>query len=305
MGKQPSRLRGLRLDLAGVGAALAALAALALVATLAIGHARAEGADPGSAPPLARAPDGRPLALTFSHDFHEFDADLRDGRVWRTTFGNGSADGVDQRSLPSNGELQLYVDPRYGAQIGDPGLNPFHVGDEGLDIVAQPASPALASKLAGRRYVSGLISSQPSFSQLYGYFEVRARLPQGKGLWPALWLLPADLSWPPEIDMVESIGDPLTIYASTHSGAEPTYTKQVRLADGGFHTFAVSWDAQNVVWYVDGAEVARHPTPADMHKPMFFLANLAVGGTWPGAPDASTHFPAKLTLKYVRAYRFA
>jgi beta-glucanase (GH16 family) len=92
---------------------------------------------------------------------------------------------------------------------------------------------------------------------------------------------------------------------SVHSTTGEPYTKEVKLADNGFHTFAVSWDSQQLIWYVDGTEVSRRATPADMHKPMYFLANLAVGGVWPGAPDSTTSFPANFLLEYVRAYKFA
>jgi beta-glucanase (GH16 family) len=153
--------------------------------------------------------------------------------------------------------------------------------------------------------VSGLITTQPSFAQAFGYFEAGLQLPAGKGLWPALWLLPIDMTWPPEIDIMESIGDPLTAYMSTHSKAEADFTQKVAVDGPGFHTFAVSWDPGSVVWYVDRRVVARKPTPADMHKPMYLLANLAVGGTWPGAPDDSTRFPARYRIAFIRAYRFA
>ncbi|HUZ13426.1 MAG TPA: glycoside hydrolase family 16 protein [Caulobacteraceae bacterium] len=254
--------------------------------------------------PLARAPDGRPIALTFSTDFRRFSADPRLDHVWRTAFGDTPDPGLDKRTLAGNGELEVYVDPRYGAKLGAPDLDPFSVAGGVLDITARPAPPALLPKLEGRRYLSGLISSQPSFAQTYGYFEARARLPRGKGLWPAIWLLPADMSWPPEIDIMESIGDPLTIYCSTHSKTEPSHTTKARLSGDGFHTFALSWGRRWMVWYVDGVEVARHPTPADMHEPMYLIANLAVGGKWPGPPDQSTVFPAKFSIAYIRAYRF-
>jgi beta-glucanase (GH16 family) len=118
-------------------------------------------------------------------------------------------------------------------------------------------------------------------------------------------MLPADQTWPPEIDIMESIGDPGTVYASIHSTNAPAFTQSVSLARGGFHTFAVSWDAQRIEWFVDGAPVATRSTPADMNKPMFLLANLAVGGAWPGAPDTSTRFPAALSIRYIRAYQFS
>jgi beta-glucanase (GH16 family) len=252
---------------------------------------------------LTRAPDGRPLVLTFGDEFDR--AGRTPGPRWRTTFGDGQDPGIDQRTIASNKELQLYVDRDYGARIGVTDFDPFDLRDGVLHIAASRAPAGQSPKLAGRQYRSGLISSLPSAAQRYGYFEVRAKLPRGKGLWPAIWLLPADLTWPPEIDIMESIGDPHRVYVTVHSKAVQSNSVPVDVPGDGFHTYAVSWDPRAIVWYLDGAETARQPTPADMDKPMYLIANLAVGGQWPGAPDASTTFPAELQIDYVRIYRFA
>jgi beta-glucanase (GH16 family) len=161
------------------------------------------------------------------------------------------------------------------------------------------------AEIGGRPYTSGLISSQPSFSQTYGYFEASVKLPKGKGLWPAVWMLPADLGWPPEIDLMESVGNPAQAFMTVHSGPVPTKGVEVHPSADGFHTYAVAWDANQVVFYLDGAETQRMPTPSDMHKPMYILANLALGGDWAGTPDASTPFPARFSIRFIRAYRFA
>jgi len=174
-----------------------------------------------------------------------------------------------------------------------------------LKITASPTPPAIRPELRNYAYLSGVITTQPSFSQTYGYFEMRAQLPEGKGLWPAFWLLPKDGSWPPEIDVMESVGDPSVVYMTSHSKTQEPKGVEARIAPHAFHVFAVSWGPHQLIWYIDGSEVARQPTPADMHKPMYMLANLAVGGNWPGAPDATTHFPAVLMIDYIRAYRFA
>jgi beta-glucanase (GH16 family) len=226
------------------------------------------------------------------------------GKAWRTTYGDGRDPGLSQRTIASNDELQLYVDRDYGARIGVQGLEPFGVKGGVVSLRAQPAPPGQAAKLSGYRYVSGLISTLPTVAQTYGHFEVRARLPRGKGLWPAIWMLPADQTWPPEIDIVESIGDPRIGYVTAHSKTAPSRSVEVKVGDEGFHTYAVSWDAQWLKWYLDGVETARQATPADMHKPMYLIANLAVGGKWPGVPDASTRFPASLDLDFVRIYQF-
>jgi beta-glucanase (GH16 family) len=275
----------------------------ALVSGVLIAAASSSPAQEGA--PLRATPDGRPLVLTFSDEFDSFRPWRGRSGVWRTTFGDGTHLGLDRRSLPPNGELQIYVDPDIAGPRGSLGLNPFSVRNGVLEITAVPTAPELKPLLNNYAYMSGVITTQPSFSQTYGYFEMRAKLPRGKGLWPAFWLLPANQSWPPEIDVMESIGDPSQVFVTTHSTATKAEGFERRIAGDEFHTFAVSWDENDVVWYIDGREAGRHRTPSDMHKPMYMLANLAVGGNWPGAPDARTRFPATYEIDYIRAYRFA
>jgi beta-glucanase (GH16 family) len=287
-----------------------AVAALALAACLPSG-APAEAAATG---PLAKTPDGRPLEVTFADEFDSFRRFSGGKGVWRTTLREGPVDHQDfnVRTLKSNKELQLYVDPDMrgrprGREDDDRplGLNPFATRGGMLEIAAQPVPEGLSQRLDGYRYASGLITSQPSFTQTYGYFEMRAKLPRGKGVWPAFWLLPADLSWPPEIDVMESVGDPGVVYATLHSSQVKATGTETRVSPDDFHTFAVSWDKDQVIWFVDGREVKRMPTPGDMHKPMYLLANIALGGDWAGQPDHTTPFPARMSIDYIRAYRFA
>jgi beta-glucanase (GH16 family) len=281
--------------------AAATLLALGLAACL---RAAPPAAAAPPAGPLSVSPDGRPLKLSFADEFDRFDRWSGGRGRWRTVYRDGkSADPFELRTLRGNKELQLYVDPDLTVGGGAP-PEPFVLKDGMLHLVAQPAPAALAAHLGGFRYTSGLITSQPSFAQAYGYFEMRAKLPRGKGVWPAFWLLPADLSWPPEIDVMESIGDPGVIYVTAHSKALERPTTELRVTPDDFHVFALSWDAKTLIWFVDGREVHRQPTPPDMNKPMYMLANVAVGGAWPGAPDATTAWPARMSIDYIRAYRF-
>ena len=297
--------------------ALTALQALVLVAC-APPLASAQG-------PLARSPNGQPLTLAFADEFNTFRPYRNGAGTWRTTFRDGRDDHGDDynlRTLRWNKELQLYVDPDMRSHDGShrdgeaPGnrnserdrplnLNPFALAKGLLTISADRAPEKLSRDLGGFKYTSGLISTQPSFSQTYGYFEMRAKLPAGKGVWPAFWLLPMDLSWPPEIDVMESVGDPSKVYVTYHSSAAKLDGVELRVAPGAFHVYAVSWTRTDVIWFIDGKEVRRAPTPPDMHKPMYMLANVALGGDWAGQPDASTPFPARLQIDYIRAYRFA
>ncbi|HEX4079568.1 MAG TPA: glycoside hydrolase family 16 protein [Rhizomicrobium sp.] len=259
---------------------------------------------PARAAPLQATPDGRPLVLTFSDDFHG--AANEPSPRWRTRLGDDTYRGLDGRTLPDNGELEIYVDSHLADSQGPIGLNPFRIGGDGhLEILAWPTPPALLPRLQDHPYVSGVITTQPSFWQRYGYFEMRAKIPNGKGLWPAFWLLPKDQSWPPEIDVVEAVGDASHIYSTVHTTLDPAAGVEAHIAPNAFHTFAVSWDPRLVVWYVDGRRIGAVPTPRDLNKPMYMIANLAVGGYWPGSPDTSTVFPARLTIDCIRAYRFA
>lgn len=304
------------------GRHLAVSAAILAIAATACAQAVSQ-AKPAPGP-LTATPDGRPLQLTFADEFDSF-RPFRNGQgVWRTTFRDGRDDRGDDynlRHLKWNKEVQLYVDPDMrahhgkhgdleppGHRIADDrplGLNPFRIADGKLDIRFDKAPAALAPSLGGFQYTSGLITTQPSFSQQYGYFEMRAKLPRGKGIWPAFWLLPADLSWPPEIDVMESVGDSSKVYAVYHSNAAKIEGREFTVTPDDFHVYAVSWDRDHVAWFIDGREVRREKTPADMHKPMYMLANIASGGDWAGAPDATTPLPATLTIDYIRAYRFA
>ena len=230
--------------------------------------------------------------LTFADEFDSFDWSPDGSIGWRTTLDWGN------RTLPPNNEAQYYSD----ASVG---VDPFYLHDGVLDITATAGSNPL-----GLPYNSGVITTEGSFSQLYGYFEMRAQLPAGEGLWPAFWLLPADHSWPPELDVFEVLGsDPTTAVVGVHSvatGEHTTAGAAVATADlsEGFHTFGVNWEPDVIQWYIDGVEVAEVPTPADMNQPMYLLASLAVGGegSWPGVADPSA-FPATMSIDYIRAYQ--
>jgi beta-glucanase (GH16 family) len=244
--------------------------------------------------------------LSFEENFSKLDAFNGASGRWQTHLFWG------QRTIVENGEKQIYVDPAYsGVTPGAPlGLNPFTIDDGGLTIAAWEADARLRAKLGATdaRYLSGMLMTAGSFRQTYGYFEINAKMPAGKGLWPAFWLLPSGGRWPPEIDVLEVFGqDPGTLYVSVHSaetGHHVGTTKTVPVPDTSldFHRFGVLWTAGSLIWYFDGCPVAELPTPADLHGPMYLLLNLAVGGTWPGYPDEHTHFPAKFQVKYVRAF---
>jgi len=253
--------------------------------------------------------DRSPYSQTFADDFDALSLDLEDGKskgVWRTNFGYG---GVHSRTLPNNGELQVYSD-RLFAGTGTASLNidPFRLAGGKLEIIAEPLKEDLRQFAWGLSYSSGLLTTKASFSQTYGLFEIRAKLPKGKGLWPAFWLLPENRAWPPEIDVLEVLGDNTKrLYVSWHSNVGGKHTSDAKPIDvpdmsEDFHTYSVVWEKDTLMWFFDDVQVASKPTPEDFHLPMYMLVNLAVGGSWPGSPDKSTQFPAKYTIDWVRAY---
>jgi beta-glucanase (GH16 family) len=174
-----------------------------------------------------------------------------------------------------------------------------------------------------REYTSARLKTQGKFSQAYGRFEARMKLPVGKGIWPAFWMLGDDIGsagWPKagEIDVMECIGDPVTVYSTIHgpgySGVKGPSTKYALPAgervDDSFHVYAVEWEPKEIRFYFDDHLIVRR-TPADMpegarwvyNHPFFVLLNVAVGGRWPGNPDETTVFPQRMLVDYVRVYR--
>jgi beta-glucanase (GH16 family) len=257
---------------------------------------------------VARAQTGagyvRPAVedMSFHEDFR--DLRFRNGAagLWSPIYAWGG------RTIPDNKELEFYVDPRTDSP-SLAGLSPFAAGAS-LAITARPVPNGLRALTLGLPYASGLLTTEGRFSQTYGYFEIRAKMPTGRGLWPAFWLGCADGEWPPEIDVVEAHGDRLDGYWGTihwrGSGGGLKKT-QFRIAtpslDAEFHDYGVEWQARQIRWIFDGRVVAEAATPTTMNKPMYLIVNLAVGGDWPGDPDSTTRFPASLEVQHVTAYR--
>jgi beta-glucanase (GH16 family) len=238
--------------------------------------------------------------LTFADEFNTFQA-WNGTSGWDTTWNYAPPQGM----APYNGEVQWYINPTYAPTAS---ANPFSVKNGALDIKAAPAEAAIKPHIQDFQYTSGMITSFHTFSQTYGYFEMRAQLPGGQGFWPAFWLLPAEGTWPPELDIMEVLGnDPTQLYTTAHSGV-PGAIKSTgdghTVADmsAGFHTYGVDWQADKITWYFDGHQVFQTDTPAGMYKPMYMIANLAMGGGWAGSPDASTPFPAHMKIDYIHAY---
>jgi beta-glucanase (GH16 family) len=175
-----------------------------------------------------------------------------------------------------------------------------------------------------REYTSARLHTRDRFSATYGRFEARIKIPSGKGLWPAFWLLGTNIKevgWPTcgEIDVMENVGhEPSIIHGTLHgpgysheSGIGGLYSLPGgrRFADD-FHVFVVEWEPDAIRFYVDDSlyKTATHSNlpPAakwSFDHPFFVILNVAVGGDWPGNPDASTVFPQSMQVDYVRVYQ--
>ena len=212
-----------------------------------------------------------------------------------------------------NNELEYYTDRAENASLSGDGhlvIRALREHYQGSDGVA-------------REYTSARLKTQGTFTQTYGRFEARLQIPRGQGLWPAFWMLGADIEavgWPRsgEIDIMENIGkEPATVHGTIHgpgySGADSlggayALPGGAAVADA-FHVFAVEWEPALIRFYVDDT-LYETRTPADLKAgqtwvfdhPFFLLLNVAVGGNWPGNPDASTVFPQTMRVDYVRVY---
>jgi beta-glucanase (GH16 family) len=244
--------------------------------------------------------DRSALTQTFSDEFNSLQLRSDTSGIWDPKFWWAPEKGA---SLSGNGELQWYINPSYQPTAS---VNPFSVKDGVLTITAAPASAAIQQEINGYDYTSGVLTTHSSFAQTYGYFEIRADMPDDQGVWPAFWLLPADGSWPPELDVVEMRGqDPNTVIATVHSnetGSQTSIASAVKVADAsGYHKYGVLWTEDEIVWYFDDAAIARADTPSDMHDPMYMLVNLAVGGI-AGTPSDGLVDGSEMKIDYIKAY---
>jgi Ca2+-binding RTX toxin-like protein len=249
------------------------------------------------------------LTLNFNDDFNSLSLYSKGG-TWRTEYGHGGPGTIASHTLPT--ESEVYMDPDWaGTGKKALGVNPFSVKDGVLTITAAPASADVLPYIDGHTWTSGLLTTKFSFAQQYGYFEIRAALPAGQGMWPAFWLLPTDGTWPPELDVFEMLGkDPNVVYLTTHgieNGANTQAQDRAVLDTTQFHTYGVDWNKDRVIYYIDGVAVATQATPAVMNKEMYMLVNLAVGGkgSWGGSVDATSPATGEMKVDYVRAYRTA
>jgi beta-glucanase (GH16 family) len=279
----------------------AALALVAVAALAAAGTGTALATSTPSAAPAVRAA----AAPTWSDDFNGPAGSAPDPSKWQLETG-GSGWG--------NQELEYYTNSTRNAALD---------GNGNLVITARKENPAGYNCWYGScQYTSARLNTSGRFTQAYGRFEARIKIPRGQGLWPAFWMLGDNIGsvgWPNsgEIDVMENVGkEPGTVHGSLHgpgySGGNPLTGSYVlpggRAFADDFHTFAVDWAPDSVAFSVDGVQYSRH-VPAETNgnrwvfdHPFFMILNVAVGGTWPGSPDGSSAFPQQMVVDYVHVY---
>jgi beta-glucanase (GH16 family) len=257
---------------------------------------------------LAVLPGCRPIptpdpsqewTLVWADEFDQPDGSAPDPARWNHATG-GSGWG--------NGELEYYTDKIDNAYI-----------ENGMLVIK-----AIEERSMGRDYTSARLNTMVKAAWTYGRFELRARLPDTQGIWPAFWMLPANLApygaWPAsgEIDIMEMVGsEPGRVYGTIHYNSPHLQAGGFYdLADGGvfaddFHIFSLEWEPEAIRWFVDGRlyhsesywYTRNAPFPAPFDQDFYLLINLAVGGNWPGRPDETSVFPQSLYVDYVRVYQ--
>jgi beta-glucanase (GH16 family) len=259
-------------------------------------------------PSVTAAPSQTPRGwtLVWSDEFNAPDGSAPDASKWIfQTGGNGFG----------NQELEYYTSRPQNAEIRNgnlvvTALKENYTGPDGVS----------------RSYTSARLNTSNKFQQAYGRFEANIKIPYGQGIWPAFWMLGNDIStkgWPAcgEIDTMENIGrEPSIVHGTIHGpgysgahgiGSPFSFADNRRFADG-YHLYAVEWSPNQIKFYVDDNLYSTR-TPADLpvgtkwvyDHPAFIILNLAVGGAWPGSPDATTVFPQQMLVDYVRVYKRA
>lgn len=227
----------------------------------------------------------------------EFNGDALDTKFWNFEEGNG-VEGW------GNWELQYYRKENTRVHNGY------------LTITAKKES------YGGKEYTSSRLTTQDKKDFLYGRVDFRAKLPKGQGIWPAFWALGANIRtspWPfsGEIDIMEMVGGgpgkDNTVHGTVHyeDGGHKYIGGSTTLTSGDFydkfHVFSLVWTATSLKWYVDNVEFYTFDTTGankdEFRRSYFLLINLAVGGNWPGAPNANTVFPQKYIVDYVRVFQ--
>ncbi|PMQ02454.1 MAG: laminarinase [Dictyoglomus sp. NZ13-RE01] len=266
-------------------------------------------AEPPAPPPAMGAKYWYKVA--WQQDFENMDS--IDENVWSFETGNGGP------NLPGwgNGEWEYYK--KENAYI-DPTEKALVIEARKEDVTADDNGDGTPETY---NYTSARMKTQTKFNFTYGRIEFKAKLPKGKGIWPALWMLGEKITqvgWPAcgEIDVMELLGhEPNKVYGTVHgpgysgaNGKGSSYTLSTGDFSQDYHIFAVEWDPIGLTWYVDDNKFFQITRPQlefygewVFDDPFFIIMNVAVGGYWPGYPDDTTVFPQKMYVKYVKVYK--
>lgn len=207
-----------------------------------------------------------------------------------------------------NNELQYYTANRIENSL---------VSDGKLSITA------IKEEMEGRNYTSARLITKENGDWLYGRFEISAKLPSGRGMWPAIWMMPTNAEyggWPDsgEIDIMENVGyDPDTIVGTVHTQAYnhsigTQKGKRISIPDNhdAFHLYALEWEPEEIRIFVDSTLYFTYKNEGTgsaawpFDKPFYLLLNVAVGGNWGGSMGVSDSiFPQQMVVDYVRVYQ--
>jgi beta-glucanase (GH16 family) len=257
-------------------------------------------APPTATPPPPTVTPSAEWKLIWADEFDLADGSPVDSTQWVHNTGGGGWGNV---------ELEFYTDRISNSFI-----------ENGMLVIQ-----AIKEKYGNYDYTSARIRTKREIGFVYGRVEIRARLPNTQGIWPAIWMLSSESKygeWPMsgEIDIMEMIGrEPYRSYGALHYGNPHEHQETHYDLTGGqtfaddFHTFAIEWEPTEIRWYVDGyhcftathwfssARGADYPAPFD--QKFDIIMNVAVGGSWPGFPDSSSTFPQAMHVDYVRVYQ--
>lgn len=239
---------------------------------------------------------------TFAQEFDGAKGTAPDPNIWRHDVG-GSGYGNHEWESYTEGNKNAFLDGK------------------GNLIIEARKEPTKGKDNIARDYSSARINTSGHFAQAYGKFEARIKMPRGKGIWPAFWMLgdnAGSVGWPRcgEIDITEFLGHQLfTTHGTVHGpgysggGGISAATDSKTPLDADYHVYGLIWNPEKIEFQLDGVTF-QTVTPDDIGSndwvydhPHFIILNLAVGGDWPGYPDATTTFPQRMVVDWVRAYK--
>jgi beta-glucanase (GH16 family) len=256
----------------------------------------------------AELAQGPPRKMIFNDEFNGPSGSAVDPTKWTAEIGGGGW---------GNQELQYYTNSTQNAYLDGQGTLV-------IKALKLEAPLNLSCWYGPCQYTSARLITKGKFEQKYGRFEARIKVPGGQGMWPAFWMLGNNIGsagWPNcgELDIMENIGrEPSIIHGTIHgpgySGANglgaPFSLSNNAVFSNDFHIYATEWSANKISFFVDGI-LYKTITPTNLppgakwvfDHPFFILLNFAVGGAWPGNPDATSIFPNTMMIDYVRVYR--